>query len=103
MQKLNERTLTVRRIMLSVIALPVLVTFAWSLYAMPSQDRSSPTWIEVYSGPPRISCSQGGNPPHELVNVPLWPAGLLGVKLMQEKQLHLPDGWKSCHDDGSSD
>jgi hypothetical protein len=77
----------VRRLKLSVITLLLLVALAWWLYAIQSQARSSPTWIEV-DARPRTICYQGP-PLRELANVQLWLGGP-GVKLMQERELNLP-------------
>jgi hypothetical protein len=69
-----------------VLALLLLVASAWWC-AIRIQARSSHTWVEVHARP-RATCYQG-QPRREVAQVQLWPGGP-GVRLVQERQIHLP-------------
>jgi hypothetical protein len=72
---------------LCVITALLLIARAWMLCAIQSRVRSSPIWMEIYERP-RAACYQGP-PRREVVHVQLWPGGP-GLRLMQERSIHLP-------------
>ena len=65
----------------------LLIAPAWLLCAIQSRVRSSRIWMEV-DVRPRASCYQGP-PRREVVHVQLWPGGP-GLRLLQERSIHLP-------------